>query len=168
MLHDWNSLLVWYWRIHLIDVDPEVNWLILVAAFSLDDLHLVLEAENGPSAVALGIAGSIHGGVLSISLIVTIAIFGQYTSILILLVNKLTHVHLRLSTDIVKLLGSWIGLDLIMRSARRIPLRCNYFWPFRSTHFFLLWLIQRLVAGPVLGRSSSWLTVLHLVLVCLA
>ena len=160
-------MLVWYWRIHLIDIDPEVNWLILVATFSLDDLYLVLETENGPSAVALGIAGSIDGGVLSISLIVTIAIFGQYTSILILLVNKLAHVHLRLSTNIVKLLGSWIGLDLIMRGARRIPLRCDNFWLFRSTHFFLLWLTQRLVAGPVLGCRSSRLTFLHLVFVSL-
>jgi len=101
-------LLVRYWRIDLIDINPEVNRLILVAAFSLDNLDLILEAENGSATVTLGIAGIVHGGGISLSLDIIVAIFSQNTGILILLVNKLTHVHLWLSTDVVELFSSWI------------------------------------------------------------
>ena len=46
MLHDWNRLLIRNW-IRFIDIDSQVNrLLVLVAALSLYDLHLVLEAEN--------------------------------------------------------------------------------------------------------------------------
>jgi hypothetical protein len=166
MLHDWNSLLVWYWRIYLININPKINRLILVAAFPLDNLDLILKAENGSGTMTISIARIVHYGGISFSLDIIITIFGQNVGIIVLLVNKLTHVDLWLSTNIVELFCSWIGLHLVLRSTRRIPLWCNHFWLLWNLDFFLGRLAQRLVGSPVRDYSSFRLTLFHLFLVC--
>ena len=68
--------------------------------------------------MALGVARSVHGSVLAVNLILTVAILGECGScLLVLRVNKGAHVDLWLSADVAKLLRDWIGLDLIVRGA---------------------------------------------------
>ena len=120
--------------------------------------------------MTFGVARGIHSSVLSIDLIITIPIFIQHNScLLVLRVNKRPHIYFGLSTDITKLFGNWVGFDLVMRSTGGISLSSNNFRLLFSEGILLLSITQELSAISTLDISIHLLfVVVNFVFVCLA